>query len=265
MAINRFRQVINSMCPLGTGRGKVIVSGMPKSGTTAIAALLAASVGEEVCSDPFYRLDKQGLRYRERLFAGECSLKGLWRANRHVFSGQVVKDPNFPFFISDFNEFLPEAKQVFIVRNPFDNIRSILHRLELPADPIEGEKRKADFNSGGWFHVLNGVSPELPGSNYLEKMAWRWRASAERYLKESQSVRLIRYEDFRADKVSQIQRLATDLGLTPNFDISELVDVQYQPKGKSSGSYEEFFDREHLDMIGSIVDPLLESFGYGRK
>jgi hypothetical protein len=264
MTVNTIRQAINSLYPLGSGQGKVIVAGMPKSGTTAIAALLAASVGEKVCSDPFYRLDKQGVRYREKLFSGDYSLASLWRANRHVFKGEVVKDPNFPFFIADFNEFFPAAKQVFIVRSPFDNIRSILNRLELPANPAEGEKRMADFTRGGWFHVLNGVSPALPGNNYLERMAWRWRVSAEHYLRERESVRLIRYEDFRSDKVGEIKKLATDLGLKPNRDISELVDVQYQPKGRSSGSYEEFFDREHLDMIGNIVEPLLEPFGYGR-
>ena len=264
MAVNTIRQVLNTLYPLGTGEGKVIVAGMPKSGTTAIAALLAASIGEKVCSDPFYRLDKQGVRYREKLFSGDRALESLWKANRHIFKGQVVKDPNFPFFIADMNDIFPAAKQVFIVRNPFDNIRSVLNRLELPADPVEGERRMADFTSGGWFHVLNGVSPELPGSNYLERMAWRWRISAEHYLKEQNTVRLIRYEDFRSDKAAQIQKLATDLGLKPSCDISELVDVQYQPKGKSSGSYEAFYDREHLDMIGSIVEPLLESFGYGR-
>ena len=52
MAVNTIRQVLNTLYPLGTGEGKVIVAGMPKSGTTAIAALLAASIGDPLITTP---------------------------------------------------------------------------------------------------------------------------------------------------------------------------------------------------------------------
>ncbi|MEP1216119.1 MAG: sulfotransferase [Marinobacter sp.] len=263
MAVSKVKRAFHTLYPLGTGRGKVIVAGMPKSGTTAIASLLAKAIDENVCSDPFHRLDELEVKYREHLFAGDFPLSRLWRAHRDVFSGTVVKDPNFPFFLDDFESFLPEAKRVFIVRNPFDNIRSILNRLELPADPLHGEHKLPRFARGGWFHVLNGVSPDLPGNNYLEKMAWRWRISAEHYLKARHPLRLIRYEDFRSDKVAQVRQLAADLGFKATKDISGLVDIQYQPRGDNSGSYEAFFGEENLSMIEQIVGPQLEPFGYG--
>jgi hypothetical protein len=50
-------------------------------------------------------------------------------------------------------------------------------------------------------------------------------------LENQDNVRLIRYEDFRANKKAEIEVLAKELGFTKLADISWLVDVQFQPKG----------------------------------
>jgi hypothetical protein len=261
MALASLKSRMMGAVPLGNGKGKVIVAGMPKSGTTAIASLLASAAGVQVCSDPFYQLDKKGVDFRRALFSSELSLERLWREHRDVFRGTVVKDPNFPLFLGELKHLLPEAGFVFIVREPLDNIRSILNRLEVPGDPEKGVCHLENAR-GAWNLLLKGISPDMPGKNYLEKIAWRWRVSAEHYLNNREGVRLIRYEDFREEKVGQIKILAGDLGFQRLKDISSLVDVQFQPKGKQPSSFEEFFGKENLEQIETIVGPLRETFGY---
>jgi len=262
MAFADIRSRLMGALPMGKGKGKIIVAGMPKSGTTAIASLLAKATNVDVCSDPFYQLDTQKkVAFRDQLFSGQLSLESLWRQHREVFRGTVVKDPNFPILLSELKQLLPEAQFVFIVREPRDNIRSIFSRLKIPGDPSEGSHLASEV-LGTWGRVLNGTSPDMPGNDYLEKLAWRWRVSAERYLQNNEGVHLIRYEDFRGDKQNQINRLAKDLGFTNLSDIASLVDVQFQPKGSQPASLEDFFGKDNLERIEAIVGPLLADFGY---
>ncbi|PHQ75635.1 MAG: sulfotransferase family protein [Marinobacter sp.] len=261
MVLTNLKSRLMGVMPLASGKGKVIVAGMPKSGTTAIASLLAEAAAVDVCSDPFHQLDSKGVSFRESLFSGALPLEDLWRQHRSVFSGTVVKDPNFPLFLGELKQFLPEAQFVFIVREPRDNIRSILARLKIPGNPAEGNPLLGNINAT-WSKVLNGTSPDMPGSDYLEKMAWRWRLSAERYLENQERTHLIRYEDFRKDKKAQIEHLAGELGYSGLKDISSLVDIQYQPKGERPSNLEDFFGKENLQRIDAIVSPVLKRFGY---
>ena len=261
MALTNLKSRLLGAMPLSNGKGRVIVAGMPKSGTTAIASLLAEAAGVEVCSDPFHQLDSKGVHFRDALFSGALSLEDLWRQHRSVFSGAVVKDPNFPLFLKELKQLLPDAQFVFIVREPRDNIRSILSRLKIPGNPAEGNLLLGNVN-GTWGRVLNGTSPAMPGSDYLEKMAWRWRLSAERYLENQERTHLIRYEDFRKDKKAQIENLAGELGFSGLKDISSLVDFQFQPKGEKPSNLEDFFGKENLSRIDAIVTPVLKRFGY---
>ena len=262
MALAKIKSHLMGRLPMGKGKGRVIVAGMPKSGTTAIATLLAKAANVDVCSDPFHQLDTQKkVAFRDQLFSEELSLESLWRQHRELFRGTVVKDPNFPLLLSQLKQFLPEAQFVFIMREPRDNIRSILSRLKIPGNPTEGSRLASEV-PGTWGRVLNGTSPDMPGKDYLEKMAWRWRISAERYFENRDGVHLIRYEDFRRDKQNQINRLAKDLAFANLSDISSFVNVQFQPKGKRPESIEEFFGKDNLERIEAIVGPLLAGFGY---
>jgi hypothetical protein len=261
MALANFKSRVFGMMPMNKGKGKVIVAGMPKSGTTAIASLLAKAANVEVCSDPFHQLDSKGASFREALFSGALPLESLWRQHRSAFNGAVVKDPNFPLFFGELKQLLPDAQFVFIVREPRDNIRSILSRLDMPGNPADGIQLLGNVK-GTWGRVLNGTSPEMPGSDYLEKMAWRWRISAERYFESQKGIHLIRYEDFRKDKKGEIEKLACELGFESLKDISSLVDIQFQPKGKRPSNLEDFFGKENLERIDTIVRPVLERFGY---
>lgn len=256
------KRLFNHFRPHSKEECKVIVAGMPKSGTTAIAKLLGDAIGKPVCSDPFFQLDqKVGRGYRDKLFDGTVSLSYLWNKYSGVFEGTVVKDPNFPLFLKELMDMFPEAHKVFIVRDPRDNIISILNRLEIDGK-CEWSGKLEDSLSGAWKLLLAGRTPAMPGDDHLERMAWRWRRSAEEYLKFRDSIQLIRYEDFNADKQYEIHRLARACGFSSLTDISSKVDVQFQPKGKKFDDWSEFFGQENLDRINTIIGPLLTEFGY---
>lgn len=245
--------------PLPRTNAEVIVSGMPKSGTTAIARLFGASAGLSVCSDPFHQLDERGVQFRPQLFSGTLSLETLWRRYRSVFFGSLVKDPNFPMLMDQIANFRPQAKLLFLVRDPWDNIRSILNRLGLPGDLEDLGPGKLPKT---WDYTLHGTVPPMPGTNYIENLAWRWRYSAEAYLKHRDRCFLLRYEDFKASKVDVIEQTVVQCGYKPKRSIDDLVDVQYQPKGSATTTKFEFFSTKHFDAISRITESCLDEFHY---
>lgn len=260
----QIRSILNAISPFKASTPMVIVGGMPKSGTTAIARLLASATGLSASSDPFYQIDVGvGGAARRSLYSGDMHLEAFWKRYQQFFKGEVVKDPNFPFFLEDLLAMFPPSKQVFIVRDPRDNIRSILDRLGLNGKTQPGDDAYKAV-SGTWRNVLEGRMPELAGDDFIEKMAWRWRVCAENYLEHQSRCTLIRYEDFKKDKKAGIEDLVRQLGFNCEHDISNKVDVQYQPKGKQVTDWDSYFGSEALQRIDTIVRPHLEVFGYDR-
>ena len=76
---------------LPSARGRIIVSGMPKSGTTAIAMLMGAAAGLRVNSDPFNRMDEAGIQFRDALYSRSLGLAELLNSYGQVF-GMAVFD-----------------------------------------------------------------------------------------------------------------------------------------------------------------------------
>lgn len=92
----------------------VLVLGPQKSGTTAIAVLLARYAGLEVASD---------LRWRPPLllrddYAGAELVEQLVKKHRLEFSPGVIKDPELTFLYPHLRERFPEARCVMIMRGP---------------------------------------------------------------------------------------------------------------------------------------------------
>src|SRR5205085_6773705 len=96
-----------------------------KSGTSAIAALLGAATGLraeiavpgawEPCLIPLLR--------------HEVPISKFLRRNALAFSAPIVKEPCLTFIAPRLLDYFPAAQAVFIVREPFQNIRSMLDRL----------------------------------------------------------------------------------------------------------------------------------------
>jgi hypothetical protein len=257
------RILLNIIKPIPSGSGMIVITGMPKSGTTAIAKLLGEATEKRVSSDPFYRLSQMKVDFRDRLFSNQLSLKTLWRRYRHVFSGTIIKDPNFVSLLPQIREMLPEAGIVFIIRDPRDNIRSILNRLGLPGRPQECVLDLAELPIG-WRNLLSGRSPDVSGSDYIEILAKRWRMAAETLQLFQEYCAVIRYEDFRSNKCDAIYNLARQLGYVDLTNIEDHVDIQYQPKGDSTVLWDKFFGNEQLAVIEAVTTPLLQKYGYAK-
>ena len=142
-------------------------------------------------------------------------------------------------------------------------MRSILNRLNLPGN-LENERLHPSYIhlSPEWKLVIDGTWLGLSGTNYIEWLSERWKLMAQIYLNNSNKIELIRYEDFLTDKEQSIKNLACRIGLNPILDISDKVDIQYQPRGKQNVSWSDFFENKNLMRIEKRCSNLMKSFGY---
>lgn len=238
----------------------LFVLGNQKSGTTAIAALLAECAGQEFVHDPLY-LRKTRLR---DLMAGEPPVAEFARGAPELFKAGVIKDNDFTFLVPELEAAFPKARFVYIVRDPRDNIRSMLNRLQysgalpdLPDDERDDLRRRLP----GWYEILTGASFGAPGGHYIDVLAERWVRAARAYLEAAGPMTLVRYEEFDVAKRPTIEQLARTLGFAVVRDISASQDKQFQPLGDRSVTWPEFFG-PNLGRIDRICGPYLERFGY---
>ncbi|MGV2829974.1 sulfotransferase family protein [Myxosarcina sp. GI1(2024)] len=229
----------------------IFILGHAKSGTTAIATLLAKISRQLVTIDPIYRIDPQNELQRQ-LLTGKLKLKDVVRAHKFYFSTPINKDPKLTFFYQDLRECFPQAKFIFVIRDPRDNIRSFLNRRNIP-----GHLKHIPFEKRGFV----GQIPPIPGKNYIEQLSNRWNLAADTYLANRSQFTLIRYEDFIADKIAAIAHLAHQMQLKPIEDISQFIDIQYQPSGDRSSSWLEFFGN-NFQTIETICGERMNYFDY---
>lgn len=246
----------------------LIILGNQKSGTTAIAALVAKAANRSVILDFFFR-EPRAIR---KIVEGQLSLRDFIDANRAYFSKEIIKDPDLTFIYPQLREIYPNSKTVFILRDPVSNVKSILNRLGLPGtlEVLSDEKRaELDEIFPEWFDVMDGVRFGHQDKNPVIALLRRAILSHEICCRHRNDFVVVRYEDFMADKKGYIEKLCAELGIPVSRDISNYVDVQYQPKGKSSGDLVEFFGYENMQKIRELlkqpeVVSCLERNGYSR-
>jgi hypothetical protein len=241
----------------------VFVLGNQKAGTTAIGALLAECTGRVNTHDPLYRRK----RTLADLLAGTPTVAEFARASPELFKAGVIKDNDFTFLAAELAETFPKAQFVFVVRDPRDNIRSMLNRLEYSGaweDLSAAARADLAQRLPGWFTILTGASFGEPGGQYIEVLARRWVRAARVYLDAPGRMTLVRYEDFDAAKRDTIESLARTLGLAVQKDITPSQDKQFQPLGDRTVTWDDFFGPDNLARIDRICGPDMAAFGYRR-
>ena len=241
----------------------VLVFGNQKSGTTAIAGLLAGAAGKTFSYDVFNRLGAE--RSLERLIAGQTRFRDFVAAHPHEFVTDVIKAPPLALFYEGLRETFPGAHFVFIVRDPRENIRSMLDRLGLPGnlDALGPAETAVWADLPGWRLIMEGRTPPTAGENYIETLANRWNRFADAYLGDADRITCVRYEDFCADKTGATADLARRVGWEIVRDISDDIDRQYQRAGKNRGMpWRDFFGQANLDRIERICGERMQAFGY---
>ncbi|MEM6681001.1 MAG: sulfotransferase domain-containing protein [Pseudomonadota bacterium] len=239
----------------------VLVFGNQKSGTTAIARLLAEATGETYSHDMLFH---NSWRSVQPLYRGETNLQQIRHALRHEFARKIIKDPDLTLCMDDARKTIPKARAVFVVREPAANIRSMLSRLKIRGDKpaLDDEDHDILAKLPLWNDVLHPEGDVLGGaSSYIEALARRWNVMSSMAITHENWMVTIRYEDFIADKVGEINSLAQNVGLTPNHDISHRVNHQFQGRG-SSEAFETFFGTDNLQTIRSICQDNAAHFGY---
>jgi hypothetical protein len=240
----------------------VIVLGNEKSGTTAIAALLAEHADRSVT------LDIPALfgRRAEPLLSGERDFDRALRGLRFEFSRDVIKEPTLTWLYPQLRRSLPEARFVLIVRDPRSNVRSILNRVGLPGDlqRLTRDQRASIPRNWRWHFDRPDLLGLAPGG-YVELAAARWNRAADTHLHDPDEVGLVRYEDFLADKAGFIAALAERVGLPHRRDVSAVVDRQFQSRGDRAVSWEAFFGEQNLAAIERTCEARMDELGYERR
>jgi hypothetical protein len=201
----------------------------------------------------------------KELLVGRRDFDSFVQQARYYFSRDIIKEPSFVWFYDELAQRFPNADQVFIVRDPVQNVRSILDRLNLPGDRRHLEDRHWEHvqeESSNWKIILEGTLYGHEGDDYIETLARRWKMSAQLYLSDRDTFEAIKYETFNQDKEAEIYGLAQRLGLQVSNDISDQVNVQYQPKGQRDADAESFFGTRNVTKIREICRPEMEALGY---
>lgn len=188
----------------------IFVLGNQKSGTTAIAILLAKRADLSVEWD-LTTIEHGSLI--NKIYRGEASIGRLISQNRLIFSREVIKDPNITFCFSEVKERFPEAKFVMVVRHPCDNIRSILDRLGVPGNKSNIHYDRYGKIPNGWEVMLRGEWMDGEGGDYIENLALRWKKAESIYIDNIDNIEVIKYENFCSDKVASIDNLSSRLGI----------------------------------------------------
>ncbi|MEB3283555.1 MAG: sulfotransferase [Lyngbya sp.] len=237
----------------------ILILGNQKAGTSVIAALLGKLTNLSTTID-LYKEIYHPLHHQ--VVQGKLSFEEFVRLNKLDFSREIIKEPNLTLLYENLLEYFPQSQLVFVVRDPRDNLRSILNRLKLPGNLPQLDAKHWESMSPTWRLIVDSHWLNLPGDNYIEMMAYRWNYMSSLFEKYSERTILIRYEDFLQDKSQAITDLAQRLGLNSVNNISDEVDVQYQSRGNRSVKWQDFFGEKNLHKIDKICFEHLKKLNY---
>lgn len=218
----------------------ILILGFPKSGTSAITALLSKCTGIKATIDTKYLWEP----YLSQIIENKVDFKKHLSKNSYPFSKKIIKEPNLVFLVDHLLEYYKKPKIVIIQRDKTKNIKSILDRLNLRGDLLLNP-RPEDVNKNWHSLLFDG------NKHYIKTLSDKYD-TAQNNLKKLCSLNpvLIKYEDFLKDKKSTIDNLTITLGLTIKNDISNIVDRPFQPTSKNKKSVNDFF-RQNLKHLNS--------------
>lgn len=239
-------------------RNPVLVLGNQKSGTTVIAAALAHCANLTVTLD-IRDLDASLLA---GLYDGSVSTSRFVNRYRRSFSRTVIKEPGLTFAYEKLQRDFPNATFVLIVRDPRDNIRSVLDRLDLPGNASSLPPGTLNNLNPIWRQVLENRVLGIEADHYVEALAHRWNRATNVYLQHPDRIHLVRYEEFCRNEATYIQSLARRLDLPVNQSPTSIVETQHQPAGNRNVSWKDFFGPRNLSRIERICSENMTTLGY---
>jgi hypothetical protein len=236
------------------------VLGNHKSGTTVFSEL----IGKACCFSVSNGLKKEIIypTYNE-INNRYSNFVQLINRNKYDFSFDIIHENQLTFFYEFLTTYFCDSKFLLVLRDPRDNIRSILNRFNIP-----GNLRKATVQEllsklrPHQKYILDNTWLDVCASNYIESLAKRWNLIAKIYLENKENIHLVYYEEFIKDKTGYINSVIREMNLKKTSDIDDLVDFQYQPKGHNKVSWEDFFGYKNLSLIEEICSDYMKKFKY---
>ena len=247
--------------PWPVNRRPIFVLGNQKSGTSAIAGLLGKATGLSAAIDIPGILEP----VQQELHSGALPFGQFIKHNRYEFSRRIIKEPSLTLLVKHIDEHFDAPRFVFVVRDPRQNIRSILNRLGLPGDQDEFDEEllsQTVTNWNSWKSVVDGRWLGIPHRDYVGALAARWNLMFDVFDANRHRFVLARYEDFLVDKSKFIQDLACDLDLVPRHSIVDVQDMQFQPRGDRLIAPLDFFGSANLSRIETICSRQMKLLGY---
>jgi hypothetical protein len=237
----------------------IFVLGNQKSGTSPIAGLLARLTGLSLTMDIRREIEHPGIELVRR---GEMTLSEFVQRNKLDFSRAIIKEPNLTFIYELLADAFPGATFVYVYRDPRDNIRSILNRINATGRQERLNAAQHGDMTAGWKRVFEGEPLGRKGADYIETLAIRWDCAARILLENRERFQAVRFEDFLRDKAGEISRLAGELDLAEKHDITDHVDYPFQPPGDRSVGWIEFFGMINLKRIEEICGDSMRQLKY---
>ncbi len=237
----------------------ILILGNQKSGTSAVAALLAEMTGLSVSIDLSKEIKTPTYH---RVLQDNLPFSKFIQLHKLDFSRDIVKEPNLTLLYQELVEYFPKAKFVFVLRDPRDNIRSILNRLKIPGNLTQLGQEHRETVTPAWDLIIDNRWLGLEGENYIEMLAARWNFTTDVFLNNQNQILLVRYEEFLKDKLGNLTALARSLGLNPVNDITDKMNVQFQPRGNRNVNWQDFFSNHNLARIEHICGERMRMLDY---
>ena len=233
------------------------ILGMQKSGTSAVAGLLALRTGTPVAID----LEREWRRSTiVKAATSSAAFDRFVRRNATDFARPVVKEPGLTFVHDRLLERWPSASVVIIVREPVATLRSVIERLGIPGDRPRLGSDELALVPQPWRSVLDNRWLGIDCEHYVDQLAERWCVAARLALARQDDWFTARYEDFVADKIGMVDRMAEHLGLPVVAEIDAFLDRPFQPRGARRDPEEVF--GPNLERIVRRTEELADRLGY---
>ena len=228
----------------------ILLFGMDRSGLTVAFNLIASRAGLTFPDD-----FTSHLRGWENVLKGNYDFFDYLKKNSYAFSKAIIRFEMDSESVKFARSFFKMEKYIITIRNPIDNIKSILLRLKIP-----GNLESLDVNSLN-FH-REWMNMFTKSENYIESLIVSWKELYDQpeLINSHQSI-IFKYEDFLKDRESYVTSKVIELGLKPVKSIDRLINIRYQPIGNQISNLE-FFGNKNLERIYSATYDIAEKFGY---
>jgi hypothetical protein len=196
----------------------------------------------------------------------------------------VIKEPSGSVGAPLLMEALPESRMIFLIRDPRDVVASALDtaREGSWAYQLKGNQRRREAMTDGEYS--DGKQEKEPGG-FNKRPQRLVKRQAEMYLRDVGNTKqayeahqgrkvLVRYEDLRANTLSEMKRIYSELEMEiDEKDLERVVEehswerVPEEEKGPGKfkrkatpGGWREDLTPEQVDLVEQITAPLLKEF-----